>query len=147
MKTKMTIIPVLAASVLTMLPCASHACGLYSTQYYGSVEEITKKFENRAKLGSVNTAQFSSSGRQILAVWYQYDYDKKNLSVMRTFHYDHDKAMWKFFDSDYIEGSADLSVEMPQGQDVVIFRRANGEVAVKYSLAEIPAKKAPEKKG
>ena len=110
-----------------------------------TTEDITKAVEGFKGFGCIQTAQFSRWGRQIFAVWYC-PFSGRAACFLHAYYYDHDKAQWIRFVDQLVEGSHDLSAEMPTKDDVVIFRGTDGKIALKESVAKFPQKKWDDEK-
>lgn len=137
-------LPVLAVSLFAMLSSVSLASS-EAPKDGKTTEEITKAVEALKGFGHVDSAQFNRFGRQVFAVWYC-PFSGRGDCYLHAYYYDYEKAQWIRFADRLIEGSHDLSVEIPCGEDVVIFRRTDGEVALKESLAKFPVKIVQENK-
>jgi len=105
-----------------------------------TTEEITKAVEGHKKYGFIQTAQFSRWGRQIFAVWYC-PFSGRDSCYLHAYFYDYDKERWIRFVDELVDGTHDLSVEMTTGDAAVIFRRTDGKVVQKVSVAKFPHKK------
>jgi hypothetical protein len=105
-----------------------------------TTEDITKAVEGFRGFGCVQSAQFSRWGRQVFAVWYC-PFSGRDACYLHAYYFDHEKARWIRFVDRLVEGSHDLSAEMPTGEEVVIFKGTNGTVKVKESVAKFPKKK------
>jgi hypothetical protein len=81
----------------------------------------------------------------VFAVWYC-PFSGRAACFLHAYYYDQGKAQWIQFVDQLIEGSHDLSVEMPTGEDVMIFRGTDGKFALKESVAKFPRKKWQEDK-
>ena len=105
-----------------------------------TTEEITKSVEGSKGFGCLQSAQFSRWGRQVFAVWYC-PFSGRAACYLHVYYYDHEKARWIRFMDTLVEGSQDLSAEMPTGDEVVIFKDVEGKVVVKESVVKFPQKK------
>jgi len=102
-------------------------------------DEIIKAFGTSVGFGRVQTAQFRRHGRQVFALWYD-PFSGRSACYLNAYYYDYDKSHWVLFIDRFIDGFSDLSAEMPS-MDVLIFRGADGKVAVQASVAKLPWKK------
>jgi|SRR5215471_2844214 len=128
-------------------PEAAHTQDLHSeksSEQFGmspqaaiTTEEIEKRIEPHKGFGYLQTAAFSRWGRKIFVVWYC-PYSGRAATYVSAYNFDSQKRQWIKFLDRLIEGSHDLSAEMPTG-DFLILRGSNGEIAVKESLAKFPA--------
>jgi hypothetical protein len=105
-----------------------------------TTEEIAQAVEGNKGFGSLETAQFGRQGRQVFALWYC-PFSGRDACYLHAYYYDHEKARWIRFIDQLVEGTHDLSAEMPSRDEVVIFRDADGKVVVKESVAKYPLKK------
>jgi hypothetical protein len=112
-----------------------------------TTEEITKALEeSKAQgFGCIQTAQFSHWGRQVFAVWYC-PFSGRAACYLHVYYFDYEKARWIRFVDQLVEGTSDLSAEMPTNGEAVIFKDTDGKVVVKESVAKFPQKKWYEEK-
>jgi hypothetical protein len=105
-----------------------------------TTEEITKVLEGAKGFGCLQSAQFSRWGRQVFAVWYC-PFSGRAACYLHAYYYDHEKARWIRFLDTLLEGTQDLSAEMPTGGELLILKDVNEKVVVKESVAKFPQKK------
>ena len=60
------------------------------------------------------------------------------LAICTPINFDYEKARWIRFMDRLVEGTSDLSAEMPTRDEVVIFRDTDEKVVVKESVAKYP---------
>ena len=108
-----------------------------------STEDITKAIERFKGFGNIESAQLSHWGRQVFTVWYC-PFSGRDASYLHAYYYDHENSQWTRFIDQLVEKAVQLSVEMPIGEDVVIFKRMGDKIAdkiaVKESVAKVPQK-------
>jgi hypothetical protein len=104
-----------------------------------TTDEIIKAAENSKGFGSLQTAEFHRHGQQIFAVWYC-PFSGRAACYLHAYFYDHEKARWIRFIDRLVEGTHDLSPEMPTREEVIIFRGADDKVVLKESVAKYPRK-------
>jgi len=110
-----------------------------------TTDEITMAVEGYKGFGCLQTAQFSRWGRQVFAVWYC-PFSGRAACYLHAYYYDHEKARWIRFKDQLVEGTHDLSAEMPTGKDVLLFRGADGKVVLEQPVEKFPQKKWHEEK-
>ncbi len=108
-------------------------------------DELLKTFGTSAGFGPVQRAEFSQYGRQIFVVWYC-PFSGRAACYLHAYYYDPAKADWVLFIDHLVEGTHDLSAEMPSKGEELVFRDADGKVILKTSVAELPSEKWYEKK-
>jgi hypothetical protein len=99
-------------------------------------DELVGMFGHQIGFGSVKRAEFSRYGRQALAVWYC-PFSGRAASFLHAYYYDPTKDAWILFVDRFVEGTPDLSGELPS--DELIFRDVHGKVVVRESIAKLPA--------
>ena len=105
-----------------------------------TTEEITKAVEGQKGFGVIQSVQFRRDGRQVFAVWYD-PFSGRAACYLHAYYFDDEKARWIRFIDRVVEGTSDLSAEMPILAEVVIFKDPNEKVLVKESVARYPRKK------
>ena len=108
-------------------------------------DELVKTFGKSVGFGPVQRAEFSRYGREIFAVWYC-PFSGRAACYLHAYYYDPTKAEWTLFIDRLMEGTHDLSAEMPHGEEVLIFRDVHEKIVLKESVSKLPADKWDEKK-
>ena len=83
-----------------------------------TTEEITKAVEGHTGFGSIQSAQFDRQGRQVFALWYC-PFSGRAACYLHAYYFDYEKRWIRFMDR-LVEGTSDLSAEMPTRDEVVI---------------------------
>jgi hypothetical protein len=99
-------------------------------------DELVKMFGRSIGFGSVERAEFSRYGRQIFAVWFC-PFSGRAACYLHAYYYEPRKAVWILFLDRFVDGTPDLSAEMPDQE--LIFRDVHGKVVLKESVAKLPA--------
>jgi len=103
-------------------------------------DELVRTFGSSVGFGPVQRAEFRRSGRQIFAVWYC-PFSGRSACFLQAYYYDPARIRWTLFIDRLVEGTYDLSAEMPWREEALVFRDAEGKVVVKESVANLPAEK------
>lgn len=90
--------------------------------------------------GFVNSAHFERWDRQVFAAWWC-PYSGRNTSHVVAYYLDPDKKKWIRFVETQVNGSHDLSAEMPCGHGTLVFKNTKGEEVLKYSVTKFFQKK------
>jgi hypothetical protein len=137
--------------MIVPLACAALNLGVFADAPLRDVpkqvktrDELVKNFGSRIGFGPVQRAEFSLSGRQVFAVW-NCPFSGRSACYLHVYYYDPVKLEWVLFINRFIEGTHDLSAEMPSS-DELIFRDVHGKVVVKESVAQLPVEKWYEEK-
>jgi hypothetical protein len=105
-----------------------------------TTEEITKAVEGCTGFGYIQSAQFDRQGRQVFALWYC-PFSGRAACYLHAYYFDDEKSRWIRFMDRLVEGTSDLSAEMPTRDEVVIFRDTDAKVVVRESVANYPHRK------
>jgi hypothetical protein len=131
-------IAILAVSLLAFLPSVGDR--RQAPKDAATTEDIVKAVEPFKGFGSIQYAQFNRRGRHVFALWYC-PFSGRAACYLHAYYYDLEKAHWIRFVDRLVEGSHDLSAEMPSRGDVLILRDTEGEITVKESVAKVPQSK------
>jgi len=98
-------------------------------------EDVLAAVETIKGFGIVQWTETSRWGRQILAVWYC-PFSGRAAVYVHAYYFD-GKA-WQLFWNTLLDGTHDLSVELPADQDVLRCRGADGAVVHTEPLDKVP---------
>ncbi len=104
-----------------------------------TTDDIRKAVAPFQGFNYIQTAQFTRWGREIFAVWYC-PFSGRAACFLHAYYYDHRKERWIRFVDQLIDGSHDLSVEMPTKEMAVIFRGTDGKILLRESVEKFPVK-------
>ncbi len=130
-----------------------------------TTEQISKMAEAIMGTMPVQSAEFNRMGRRIFAIWYS-QFSGRAASALRVYYYNWEKAEWTRFVDQLVEGTQDLSAEMPvpiphrvvnppgaaivpgspqfeKLEEVIVFRSVRGEIVFRASVAELPRRPVP----
>lgn len=111
-----------------------------------TTDEITGAAEKIKGFGIVQSAEFNRVGRRIFAVWYC-PFSGRAACYLRVYYFDLETSEWRRFVDRLIEGTHDLSGEMPspdRREEVIVFKNVKGEVVLKESVADLPRSPRPK---
>jgi hypothetical protein len=130
-----------------------------------TAEQIFSAAEGTKGFGLVESAEFHRMGRRVFALWFC-PFSGRAACYLRVYYYDWEKAEWRRFINELIEGTYNLSAEMPWPiprrvvnlpgaatvpgaprfeslEEVIVFRSVRGEMAFKASVADLPRQPRP----
>jgi hypothetical protein len=128
-----------------------------------TAEQIVSAAEGVKGFGFVETAEFNHLGRRIFALWFC-PFSGRAACYLRVYYYDREKVEWRRFINELINGTHDLSAELPcpiphvaanppgspPGQrlvdgmeEMIVFRSVRGEIVFKASVADLPRQPHP----
>ena len=109
-----------------------------------TTEQITGAAEKIKGFGIIQSAEFTRMGRRVFALWYC-PFSGRDACYLRAYCYDPEKVEWRRFVDRLIDGTVDLSAEMPSPgrEEVIIFRNVKGEIVLKESVADLPRQLRP----
>jgi len=107
-----------------------------------SRDELLSTFGRSIGFGSVERAEFSRSGCQIIVIWYD-PFSGRASSFLHAYYYDPSAKVWRLFMDRFIEADGDLSAELPAG--TLIIRGSTGKIVAKESIVKLPHEKWYEK--
>ena len=77
-----------------------------------TAEQIAGAAQGVKGFGLVQSAEFNQLGRRIFALWFC-PFSGRAACYLRVYYYDWEKAEWRRFINELVEGTHDLSAEMP----------------------------------
>jgi hypothetical protein len=128
-----------------------------------TTEQITKMAEAIVGPRLVQSAEFNRMGRRIFALWYC-PFSGRAACYLRVYYFDWEKAEWRRFVDELVEGTQDLSAEIPfpirhpainppgapatprgleSSEELIVFRSVRGEIVFKASITELPRRPIP----
>jgi|GEM_PF-2934610 len=110
-----------------------------------STAVIRKASDKQKGFGYINSNEFVRGELQIFAVWWC-PYSGRDRSHLFAYYFDTKQGKWVRFLGTYVDGSEDLSVEMPPREGAIVFRSAAEKNLLKYSVETLPPKKIEDKK-
>jgi hypothetical protein len=154
----------IAACFASLLICSVSAAELLDLPPTAKTkEQITIAAERTKGFGIVQSAEFNRLGRRIVALWCC-PFSGRAACYLRAYYYDGEKAEWQRFINELIEGTHDLSAEMPcpiphvaanppgnpsglrrveSMEEMIVFRSVKGEIVFKASVADLPRQPSP----
>ena len=104
-----------------------------------SPDEVVAAVEKVKGFGYVSTAEFNCNFRKIFAAWYC-PFSGRGDCFVHAYYFDFDKNQWVRFLHRLAPAGGLLSVELPLGEEVIVFRDGEGKISVKESIAKLPHK-------
>ena len=102
-----------------------------------SPEAIRAAVEQVKGFGYVQSAQFDRRGRQVYALWYC-PFSGRAATYLHVYYFAPKEKKWIRFIDKLLEGTHDLSAEMPCGDESIVFRSAKGGEVLRESVSKIP---------
>ena len=105
-----------------------------------TVEAIKKAVADAKGFGYVQSVQFDVGNREIIVLWYC-PFSGRAACYVHGYYYDPEQKKWVLFLDDLVEGTHDLSVSLPCGQNALVIYNHMGKEVRKVDVSKVPGKK------
>ncbi len=118
--------------MMMLLPASAGNLG-DSPEHARTTDEILAALEPTKGFGTIQSVRYECRGRRLFVAWFD-PFSGRAACYAFAYSYDEKTGQWKRFMSTLVEGTHDLSPELPCKGDILRLRAFDGRVAFEQDL-------------